>query len=136
MVRAVLKNGVICPLEPLPPEWTEGWELAIQGVGSPELSPEELNKRFQELDALCKDMDLEDERRRHEAIAKMRRQAKGREEVREAEDTPEAVERWCQEWNALEPGLNSPEEIEQFQTFLADLRKKDREMARRKAGLP
>ena len=27
MPKAVLKNGMIYPLEPLPPEWTEGQEL-------------------------------------------------------------------------------------------------------------
>jgi hypothetical protein len=30
MPKAVLRNGVICPLEPLPPEWGDGRELVVE----------------------------------------------------------------------------------------------------------
>ncbi len=33
MVRAVLENGVIRPVEPLPPEWREGQELVVETGG-------------------------------------------------------------------------------------------------------
>ena len=29
-MKAILKNGVICPNEPLPPDWAEGTELEVQ----------------------------------------------------------------------------------------------------------
>jgi hypothetical protein len=40
MVRAVVRGGVLVPLGPLPPEWTEGTELALEAVEHPP-SPEE-----------------------------------------------------------------------------------------------
>jgi hypothetical protein len=33
MPKAVLKNGVICPLEPLPAEWKDGRELRVESAG-------------------------------------------------------------------------------------------------------
>lgn len=39
MPRAVLKNGVICPLEPLPSEWEDGRELRVElAVNAGEIS--------------------------------------------------------------------------------------------------
>jgi hypothetical protein len=32
MPRAVLKNGVIFPLEPLPPQWADGRELRVDAA--------------------------------------------------------------------------------------------------------
>src|SRR5437016_2245247 len=32
MPKAVLKNGVIYPLEPLPPEWADGRELRVESA--------------------------------------------------------------------------------------------------------
>jgi hypothetical protein len=87
MPKAVLRNGVIYPLEPLPPDWTDGRELRV-------------------------------------------------EDAQEPDESPEAINRWYQELQALEPALEDPREIEQFQAFLVQLRQKDREIARRKAGLP
>jgi len=39
-IEAVVKNGLIYSLEPLPPEWTEGSELAIQLVYAPPIHEE------------------------------------------------------------------------------------------------
>jgi hypothetical protein len=33
MIRAVVKNGVIQPLEPLPPDWADGREVLVNDVG-------------------------------------------------------------------------------------------------------
>lgn len=33
MVRAVLRSGTICPIDPLPTSWPEGAELLIEPVG-------------------------------------------------------------------------------------------------------
>jgi len=32
MIRAVIKNGVILPLEPLPAEWDEGHPVAVEAL--------------------------------------------------------------------------------------------------------
>jgi hypothetical protein len=32
MIRAVVKNGVIQPLEPLPPDWEDGREVVVDDV--------------------------------------------------------------------------------------------------------
>jgi hypothetical protein len=55
MIEAVLKNGVITPLESIPPEWSEGSALAVQFVVDPtrdavlEHQDEELNGRDEQL---------------------------------------------------------------------------------------
>ncbi len=40
MIRAVVKNGVVAPLDPLPSEWSEGQELAIEAVEREDSSSE------------------------------------------------------------------------------------------------
>jgi hypothetical protein len=76
MVRAILKNGAICPLDPLPPEWSEGWELAIEGVGPPDSRPEEIDQRLQELEAAAPETDPEDDERLRVALEQAHQQAK------------------------------------------------------------
>ncbi len=76
MVRAVLKNGTIQPLDPLPPEWTEGRELWVEDAGAPDGSPEDLDKWCQELEALCAQNDPKDMERLHAALAEAHEQAK------------------------------------------------------------
>ncbi len=44
MPRAVLKNGVIYPLEPLPPEWADGQELEVAPVRPVEEGPEAIER--------------------------------------------------------------------------------------------
>lgn len=48
MIRAVLKNGVIHPAEPLPADWPDGQELLVDR--SPSDDPEEINRWARELD--------------------------------------------------------------------------------------
>jgi hypothetical protein len=86
MPRAVLRNGVIYPLEPLPPDWTDGRQLRV-------------------------------------------------EDAQEPDESPETVDQWCREMDALEAPLTDPKEVEQFQAFLAQVRQQDRQIARRQAGL-
>src|ERR1700735_2315053 len=66
MPKAILRNGHIHPLEPLPAEWREGQELDVepsQLQPNTEPSPAEIDRDFQELDALCALGDpVEDER--------------------------------------------------------------------------
>lgn len=42
MVRAVLKNGVIYPLDPLPEAWREGQEVQVEEAALEPTSSEEL----------------------------------------------------------------------------------------------
>jgi hypothetical protein len=75
MVRAVVKGGVIVPLSPLPPEWSEGTELTVQQIEESPSTPEEIDAWAREMDALCADSDPDedeklqaflDERHRHD----------------------------------------------------------------------
>ena len=58
MPRAVLKNGLIYPVEPLPPEWVEGQELEVQEV--PDGTQDGLEQWYQELEAMAAQNDKED----------------------------------------------------------------------------
>ena len=58
MPRAVLKNGLIYPVEPLPPEWAEGQELEVQEVQNG--TPSGLEQWYQELEAMAAQNDEED----------------------------------------------------------------------------
>ncbi len=51
MIRAVLKNGRIQPLDPLPTDWTEGLELRIEAGASPD-DPELVERWSRELEQL------------------------------------------------------------------------------------
>lgn len=76
MPRAVLKNGVIYPLEPLPPEWADGQELEVAPARPPEDGPEAIEQWAREMEVLCADSDPEDEARMLAAIEEQRREAK------------------------------------------------------------
>ncbi|HEV3078817.1 MAG TPA: hypothetical protein VGY66_03535 [Gemmataceae bacterium] len=58
MPRAVLKNGLIYPVEPLPPEWAEGQELEVQEVQDG--TPSGLEQWYQELEGMAAQNDEED----------------------------------------------------------------------------
>jgi hypothetical protein len=51
MPKAVLRNGVICPLEPLPPEWADGRELRIEPAFEDD-EDRDLDAWYKELNAL------------------------------------------------------------------------------------
>jgi len=74
MPRAVLHNGVIYPIDPLPPDWADGKELVV-AEGPPE-SSEELDRWFAELERLCAESDPEDEQRLQSALDEAKAQAK------------------------------------------------------------
>jgi len=50
MIRAVVQNGLIRPLEPLPAEWTEGRRAVVEDADS--TSVEELDGWYRELQRL------------------------------------------------------------------------------------
>lgn len=59
MIKAILQDGLIRPIEPLPPEWSNGRELWIEDAGVPEESPEAIDRwyrKLQELDSQALDL--------------------------------------------------------------------------------
>ena len=78
MPRAILKNGVIVPVEPLPAEWGEGTELVVQEPG-PEEKPDDdqsLQEWYQELNAMCSQNDPEEMASLRADLDEHRREAK------------------------------------------------------------
>jgi predicted DNA-binding antitoxin AbrB/MazE fold protein len=79
MPRAVLKNGVIQPLEPLPAEWQEGEELRVEQFAKGDWrqpTHEEVEQSMRKLEQMCADRDPEDERLMAEALERMKRESK------------------------------------------------------------
>jgi hypothetical protein len=74
MLKAVLREGVIIPLEPLPPEWEEGTALEVAEVNATQLDIDAWAKCINQL---CTDSAAEDEAIMRNAIDEHRRQAKG-----------------------------------------------------------
>src|SRR6266568_3747489 len=73
MPRAVLKNGVIVPIDPLPQEWADGRELWVDVVAD---STDTVSNNGSNLEESPIDEDPEDDNRLMEAIARIRQQAK------------------------------------------------------------
>ena len=59
MPKAVLKDGVICPLEPLPPEWADGRELCVEAADSDD-EDQDFDAWYHELQALIAQNDPND----------------------------------------------------------------------------
>jgi hypothetical protein len=75
MLKAVLRNGAIVPLEPVPPEWEEGTTLDVakaDGAG------QDLDAWGALMERLCADSSVEEEERMQAAIEEHRSQAKAR----------------------------------------------------------
>jgi hypothetical protein len=75
MVKAVLKNGTIQPLEPLPANWVEGSELEVEEARRPD-SPEEADRWYQQLEALVAPTNPQDIEIIEATLAEADRQAK------------------------------------------------------------
>lgn len=54
MIKAVYRDGVIQPVDPVPPDWTEGQELQIQRVLATAVDTE-LRRQFESLSAQWKE---------------------------------------------------------------------------------
>jgi hypothetical protein len=79
MTRAILKNGVIQPLEPLPAEWQEGLELRVEPLDETDVrepTPEEIDRDFRVLEEMCAQGNDEDDERMMQAMAESKRVAK------------------------------------------------------------
>ena len=133
MVRAILKDGMIQPLDPLPLGWGEGRELRVEEVEEFESTPAELEQWSADLNELAKDINPENSERIDKAIEEIRRN--GKEEMRRQIDessnetpSPSEIDEWYQELEALPPPLDDPKEIEEFLALVAEVRCRDRDL--------
>ena len=76
MPIAVLKNGEIRPLEPLPADWQDGQRLRIESADENDATPDEIDRDFALLAQLCADSDPEDEQRLTQLLDEVRQQSK------------------------------------------------------------
>jgi hypothetical protein len=75
MVRALFKNGRIEPVDPLPPEWTEGQQLLVD-VCAPSDDPAEIDRWARELEEGAAGISAEDARELERALEEVERQSK------------------------------------------------------------
>jgi hypothetical protein len=73
MLKAVLRNGAIVPLEPVPPEWEEGTPLEVVPAAN---GTTDIDAWARAMDQLCADRPAEEEVRMQAAIDEHRRRAK------------------------------------------------------------
>jgi hypothetical protein len=73
MLKAVLRKGVIVPLEPLPPEWEEGATLEVARADAPRL---DIDAWATTMNQLCADSPAEEEEAMRRALEEHRQQAK------------------------------------------------------------
>jgi hypothetical protein len=76
MPIAVLQDGQIRPLEPLPTDWQNGQRLCVETLDDDEATPEEIDRDFALLANLCADSDSADEDRLSQALHEAHEQAK------------------------------------------------------------
>jgi hypothetical protein len=75
MPKAVVRNGTIMPLEPLPPEWHDGTEVMIEAVREEDRTSEEFERAFDELERMCAQGDEADSQRLQAVLAEADREA-------------------------------------------------------------
>ena len=63
MLKAIVKQGAIVPLEPLPPEWHDGTPVHVEADDDEPLSPEDQERLAREADEWYREME--------EAVAKI-----------------------------------------------------------------
>jgi hypothetical protein len=75
MPRAVLKNGMILPLDALPPDWPEGQQLRIEAIVD-EDDNSDIDEWYRELEEMVAENDPDDIARVEEALRIADEQAK------------------------------------------------------------
>lgn len=81
MIRAVLRDGIIYPVDPVPAEWAEGQPLSVEQMAqmdddAPE-DPEELKRWYEDLKSTLDTLDdPEDHKRIQAAMEEADRSAK------------------------------------------------------------
>jgi hypothetical protein len=73
MLKAVLRQGAIVPLEPLPSDWEEGADLEVAKAPAP---PGDIDAWARSMNQLCVDSSPSDEETMRRGIEEHRRQAK------------------------------------------------------------
>jgi hypothetical protein len=76
MLKAVVSQGAMRPLEPLPVDWQEGQRLRIEKADDAEVPVKEIDHDFAVLAALCEASEPADEEQLERALQDARRQAK------------------------------------------------------------
>lgn len=76
MPRAVLKNGVIYPVEPLPSDWSDGTELSVEKAAPPpsETRKSRTDEWMDRVEASAALIDPADDERLMEAVKAFREQ--------------------------------------------------------------
>jgi hypothetical protein len=74
-IKAILRDGHIQPLEPLPPGWTDGQELLVE---EPDLrqSPADIERWARELEASTARIPAEEHERLERALEEIERESK------------------------------------------------------------
>jgi hypothetical protein len=73
-IRAVLRKGVIQPIEPLPPDWHDGQELLVESNG--EADQEQVQQWAHELEAAAAAIPAEEHDRFLRALDEIERESK------------------------------------------------------------
>jgi hypothetical protein len=73
MLKAVLRQGAIIPLDPMPAEWEEG---AILEVAKTESSTIDVDAWARNMNQLCADSSVGDDKEMRQAIERHRQEAK------------------------------------------------------------
>ena len=76
MPIAVLKNGQIRPLEPLPVDWQEGQCLRVDLADADDATPDQIDRDFATLASLCANSDPADDERLRQALQQAQCQSK------------------------------------------------------------
>ena len=74
-IKAVLRQGVIQPIEPLPPDWADGQELVVEGP-KPARADAEIDQWARELDAAAAQIPAEEHDRFLQALDQIERESK------------------------------------------------------------
>jgi hypothetical protein len=77
MIRAILKNGKIQPVDELPGHWRDGQELIVES-GEPSDDPADIKEWYDKLVALSAQIPAADHARMAAALREQDRQAKER----------------------------------------------------------
>ena len=76
MLKAIVTQGEIRPLEPLPDDWQEGQRLSVDKADDGEASPEEIDRDFAVLATLCEASEPADEQQLERALQEAHLKAK------------------------------------------------------------
>ena len=76
MIKAIVKNGVVVPRDPLPADWQDGTEVEVDKPAEPSNLPDEIDHWLAELNAIAAGGNPEDDRRLQVAIESHQREQK------------------------------------------------------------